>query len=178
MHAVIKDEVEARKCFNLTNDDIAAPLPINFADTIPGPGNYICNDTKPYFYAFFCNLYSTDLIWYYNGRVVSTFHASDAVGTTYKRTFPEPPEKPVHNITTTLTELNVTASEKFNISASFCSSTLTIQPFDDDDFEVIPFNVFCLTHCSDENYTAICQSQHYEVAGVCIIIMIIICSND
>ena len=152
---------------NLTNDDIAAPLPINFTRTIPG--NFICNDTKPYFYAFFCNLYSTDLIWYYNGRVMSSFQLNDTVGTTYKKTFPEPPEKPVHNVTTVLTELNMTAGEEYNISVPFCISYLTIQPFDDNDFEVIPFNVSCQTHCSDENNTAICQSQHYEVAGACII---------
>ena len=95
-----------------------------------------------------------------------------------KKTYPEAPEKPVHNITTRLTELDKEAGEEFNISVPFCISTLTVQPFDDDDFEVIPFNVSYQTHCSDANNTAICQTRHFEVAGVCIImtlhVMIII----
>lgn len=159
---VIKDESEARKCFNLTDDDIAPPLPINLTSQING--NFICNNTKPY-YAFFCTLYGTDLIWLYNDQIVNTFQNGDAIGTIYRRTFPEPPEMPLHNLTTVLTQLDREVGEEFNISVPFCISTLPVQPFDDDDFEVIPFNVSCQTHCGGADGQTICQTQHFNVAG-------------
>ena len=139
-----------------------APLPINLTSQIDG--DFICNATKPY-YAFFCTLYGTDLIWYLNDKRINSFQSGDPIGRLFQTSYPELPEKPLYNITTVLTQLDNTPVNYFN--APLCISTLTVQPFgNDNDFSIIPFSVSCRTHCIDMDRTEICQTENYNIAGI------------
>ena len=152
---------------NLTYVDAVAPLPINLTSRING--DFVCGNAKPY-YTFYCNIYGNDLIWYFNGEVVNSFQINDPSGHTYQTTYPSSSNSPTNILTTALTQVTVDTSGS---ESPFCVSTLTVQPYDDDAFNVIPFNVSCQTHCSDENLTTICQTQHFSVAGVLCMILII-----
>lgn len=135
-------------------------MPINFTSHSIN-GDYICNATEPY-YTFFCTLYGTDLLWYFNEKLISSFLGSDEPSRSYISNYPDSPEKPVYNVTTVLTDVDYESVRYYNVP--FCISTLTVQPFDHNDFTVIPFSVSCRTHCLDRD-TQICQTKDFKIAG-------------
>jgi hypothetical protein len=157
--AVINEATQARQCLNITDDNRAAPLPINLTSHING--EFLCNNKKPY-YTFYCNILGGDLIWFFNNELVHSFQINDPSGLIHQINYPRLPKRPTNILTAALTQVDNTVS---GLGSPFCVSTLTIQPYDDEMFSVLPFNVSCQTHCSDANRTTICQTQHFEVAG-------------
>lgn len=149
---------QAQRCLNLTNAT-EAPQPVSLTSHVRGK-KFICSNDVPY-YTFYCNIYGSDLIWYYNDQIINSFQINDPTGRLFQVNYPSA-GTPVNVITTVLTQV------ADNAPSQFCSSTMTVQPHNDDNFEAIPFTVSCQSHCNDENLTTACQTQHYEVAGMII----------
>ena len=161
--AVINDEHQARECLNIMNKTINPPSPVILEATIED--KFIC-ETKPLLYSFSCTLYGYDLIWYFNNETVTVFHPNDMTGDKVSKSYPE--SAPVYNITAVLTQISTETVSRYN--APFCVSILTVQPFNENRIEVMPFTVSCQTHCENGNTTlnstSVCQTEHYEVAGI------------
>ena len=157
------DEPRARKCFNLSDSDVTTvPLPIELTSNIRG--DFICNDTKPYVHTFSCTHYGKDLLWYFNGISVTSFHGSDEAGRFHRITYPRPPAEPLFNVTAVLIQVDNSTVRDYNVP--FCVSSLTVHPYNVNNLNMIPFNVSCRTYCSDINITEVCQVKEYEIAGV------------
>ena len=161
--AVVTDEDQARKCFNLTDSDVTAvPLPVELTSTITG--SFICDDAKPFIQRFSCTHFGRAVVWHFNGSSVATFHSGDKRGRSIQKTYPRPPAKPVFNVTAVLVlDDNSTVSD-YNVP--FCVTYLTVQPYDVNNVSVIPFNVSCNTFCADDTVTEVCQVREYNIAGV------------
>ena len=125
-------------------------------------GDFICKD-KPLLYSFSCTLYGLSLIWYFDDETLTSFHPNESEVERF-RVFQYPPSAPIYNITAVLTQVSTATVSRYN--APFCVSVLTVQPFNESDIQVLPFTVSCQTHCQDDNETDICQTKHYDVAGM------------
>jgi hypothetical protein len=158
VHAVINNESQARECLNVTDTTIKPPYPIILGAIMED--NFICKD-KPLLYSFSCTLYGYDLIWHFGNETLTTFQSGDE---DHLRIFSYPPSAPIYNISTVLTQVSTETVNKYN--APVCVSVLIVQPFNESEVQFSPFTVSCQTHCEDANRTAICQTKHYEVAGM------------
>lgn len=156
---MLNDQLEAKECLNLTDSNITAPSPVVVESTIPG--NFVCQDQEP-LYTFSCTLYGYDLIWFFDDVLVTAFLPQDPVG--HFRNISYPAVAPVYNITVMLTQVSLETVSRYN--APFCVSILIVQPFNENNIEVVPFTVSCQTHCEDENRTEVCQARNYKVAGM------------
>ena len=123
-------------------------------------GDFICKD-KPLLYSFSCTLYGYDLVWYFDDEIVTAFLPNDM---DRFRVFQYPRSAPTYNITAVLTQVSNATVSRYN--APFCVSVLTVQPFNESEIQILPFTVSCQTHCQDDNGTAVCQTKHYDVAGM------------
>ena len=144
---------------NLSRTDLSPPLPVVLESTTEN--GFICKNKSSTLYSFSCKAHASDLVWYFNNKIVTAFLPFDAVGTIFRSSYPA--LAPIYSITTILTE---------QISMSFggyqlprATSILTVQPFNESQNEAISFTVSCQAHCEDENYTEICQSRQVNVAG-------------
>ena len=153
------DESEARQCLNVTDTTINPPSPVILEAT--AEGDFICKD-KPLFYSFSCTLYGYDLIWYFN-ELLTSYLPNDN-DTDCIRVFPYPLSAPYYTITVVLTQFSNATISRYN--APFCVSVLTVQPYNESEIQVLPFTVSCQTHCQDADETDICQTKHYDVAGM------------
>ena len=142
----------------MTDTNINPPSPVILETT--AEGDFICKD-KPLLYSFSCTLYGFNLIWYFDNEILTAFQANDM---DHLRTFQYPSSAPIYNITVVLTQVSTATVSRFN--APFCVSVLTVQPFNENEIQVLPFAVSCQTHCEDANNTAVCQTKHYNVAGM------------
>ena len=134
------------------------PLPVVLGSTVES--GFICKNTKPLF-IFSCNVYAFDLVWYINSEIVTAFLPFDAVGATFRSSYPS--LAPIYNITTTLTQQ--TSVSVGGRRLRLATSTLIVQPFNESQIETIPFTVSCQAHCENENFTEVCQSRLVNVAG-------------
>lgn len=167
IHAAFNDNFQPRDCFNLGNNStLDLPVPVNLKSSIKG-NDFICQDQTP-LYTLHCTVYGRDLLWKFNSETVTVFLPDDRVGRFTSNTFLDnKSEIEVYNVTAVLTHASKIVNEDNN-AIPVCVSILTVQPFSISQslFQVIPFTVTCLTHCQDDNQTEVCQSKHYEVAGM------------
>jgi hypothetical protein len=145
----------------VTDTAINPPSPVVLEATVES--NFICKD-KPLLYSFSCTLYGYDLVWYFDDEIVTAFLPNDTFGNSLIRVFQYPPSAPVYNITAALTQVSTATVSRYHVP--FCVSVLTVQPFNESDIQVLPFTVSCQTHCEGATNTAICQTKHYDVAGM------------
>jgi hypothetical protein len=145
----------------VTDTTINPPSPIILEATVED--DFICMD-KPPLYSFSCTLYGYDLIWYFDNVTVSSFLPGDTRCQNKFKVFQYPPSAPLYNITAVLTQVSNATVSRYN--APFCVSVLTVQPFNESEIQVLPFTVSCQTHCEDAANTSICQTKHYDVAGI------------
>ena len=161
--AVVTNESQARECFNLLHSNVTTvPLPVTLTSTVMG--DFICNDSNPYLHRFFCTLYGTDLLWYFNDKIMTSFRDGDPVGHLHQKTYPEPPEEPMFNVTAVLIQVNNSSWSEYNVP--FSSSFLTVLPYNLYNVSVSPFNISCNTFCSNDNMTEVCQEKELNIAGV------------
>jgi hypothetical protein len=124
--------------------------------------DFICkNKTSALLYSYSCNIHASDLVWYFNNKIVTAFLPSDTVGTIFWNSYPT--LAPVYTITTILMEQGSMSFGGYRLPRA--TSTLIVQPFNGSQSEAISFTVSCQAHCRDENYTAVCQSRQVNVAG-------------
>ena len=72
----------------------------------------------------------------------------------------------MYNLTAVLTQVTqVPSLSRFNLP--FCISVLVVQPFNESQTDVDPYNVTCRTFCTGNNRT-VCQTKQYKVAGMSI----------
>ena len=159
--AVINDEYQARECLNITDESINPPSPVILEATVED--DFIC-ENKPLLYSFSCTLYGNNLIWYFNNEAVAGFLPQDTVGDAFRVYVYESGPDKLYNITAILTQVSTASESRYN--APFCVSVLTVQPFNESQIKILPFTVACQTHCEGCNGTNICQTKHYEVAGM------------
>ena len=157
---MISNESQARECLNVTDVTINPPSPVILEATLEG--DFVCKD-KPLLYSFSCTLYGYDLLWYFDDDIVTSFLPNDTDSSKF-RVYQYPQSAPLYNITAVLTQVSTATVSRYN--APFCVSVLTVQPFNESDIQVLPFTVSCQTHCEDESRTAICQTKHFNVAGM------------
>ena len=161
--AVVMVEHQAKECFNLSTSNVTTvPLPIELTSNIRG--NFTCNKGKPYVYTFSCTHYGKDLLWYFNEKLVMTFHPGDPVGHYGEITYPEQPAEPLVNVLAVLTQVDNSTVNKYNVS--YCASSLIVHPHDVNNVNTIPFNISCHTYCADINTTEVCQVKKYNIAGI------------
>lgn len=160
MYTVTSEE-QTKKCllFN-TNTTLSSFVALD--STIRG--SFICANKVP-LYTFSCHVHGHDLLWYFNEVGVATFLYLDRPGLTFHRSYPE--SGPVYNITTFFgyqNSLDIFGSDRIPL----LTSVMTIEPFNENEFTVLPFRVSCHTHCQDINRTAyeVCQTKQYEVTGM------------
>ena len=152
--ADINDERLARECLNLTNSKIKSPIVLE--STIDG--NVLCQRQTPLYY-FSCTVYSGNLLWIFNNETVTQFLPGDPVGQAISNSYPR--SDPVYNITAVLAQVETVTIYNTTLSVSI----LTVQPFNERDFEIIPFSISCQTFCKDDNRSEACQVIRYSVAG-------------
>lgn len=156
---VIDDEEQARKCLNFSATDIEAPFPVVLESSISN--KFVCLNSRP-FYSFTCIAKAVDTIWYFNDTTVTAFLPFDTTrtGIAFNRLYPE--VAPVYIITVTLTQ-KVISIGRYGLPLTV--STMTVQPYNESEIQVMPFIVSCQTHCGNETYTPVCQRQSVIVAG-------------
>ena len=144
----------------MTDTIIDPPFPVILEAT--AEGDFICKD-KPLFYSFSCTVYGKDLIWHFDDVIVKSFLPNDTVGAKF-RVFQYPSSAPYYSITAVLTQFSNATISRYNVP--FRVSVLTVQPYNESEIQVLPFTISCQTHCQDADKTDVCQTKHYDVAGM------------
>ena len=143
-----------------------APPPVVLEPSAPtGRSEFICRDRAPVF-AFSCKTYGEELIWKFNETVVTSFHANDTVGNVSTVKVFSSAESAVYNVSAQLTKVVNLDSATNVVNSTYCVSILTVRPFNDSQFMVVPFNVTCQTHCQDGTLREVCKTNRYKTAGM------------
>ena len=158
---VLNDEYDARReCLNLTEAVTNPPPPIVLAAADENK-QFLCKNELVPLEAFSCTLYGFDLIWLFNDQKITAFYPDDPIGDKVNISYPN--SSSIYNLTAILTKVDMISLSRFSLP--FCVSTLIVQPFNESQTELEPYNVTCQTFCTGNNRT-VCQTKKYEVAGM------------
>lgn len=144
---------------------------VNGIQNVPQPialttpkDKFVCVGQAPQFFFFSCTLYGNEAVWFFNEQHVASYQNNDTdVRTPSRWQYPASSDDPSYALVTTL-EL---VEHETLYGTSQCISTLIVQPFYLNESQPnVPFNVTCLTHCLNQSLNAaVCQREHYRVAG-------------
>lgn len=109
--------------------------------------NFICDNKMP-LYIFYCRVHGNSLLWEVNNEEDIVFLPFDTVGRTeFNRIITSNGSSPVFNVTATLTHISLAKMPDNNSTIPVCVSLLTVQSFNESQFEVILLTVTCQSHC-------------------------------